>query len=66
MKEGVAKVDFIKELENVLKLTREGVSHLTLEDQDTVAIYYNNGFKRIVDITMDSGMAIIRDVARSI
>lgn len=64
MKEGVTKEQFIKELENVLKLTRESVSELRLVDDETVAIIYKDGTQRssikLVDI------AIIRDVAKSI
>lgn len=66
MKAGVSKQQFIEALEDVLKLTREEVNHLVLQDQDTVIIYYESGGSKRVNIALDSGIAIIRDVVKNI
>lgn len=69
MKPGVTKQQLIKSLEATLKLTREDVVALELtsrhEPEDTVIIHYGGGKTR-VNIAMDSGMGIIRDVCRAI
>lgn len=64
MKTGVTKEQFIKSLEQTLKLTRAGVESLELADEETVVIHYEGGGKRPVNIALDSATAIIRDVAR--
>ena len=64
MKAGVSKKEFIEEYRKVLSMTREGVSHLELPDDETVVICYKNGYERKVNIACNSAMAIIRDVAR--
>ena len=66
MKAGVTKEQLVKSLGETLSLTREGISHLELKDNDTVIIHWNHGEPREVNIHMDSGMAIIRDVAKAI
>lgn len=66
MKHGVTKEQFIKSLEDTLKLTRAGVDRLELVDDDTVVIYYEGGGKRPVNIALDSATAIIRDVAHAV
>lgn len=64
MKTGVTKEQFIKSLEQTLKLTRAGVESLELADEEIVVIHYEGGGKRSVNIALDSATAIIRDVAR--
>lgn len=64
MKTGVTKEQFIKSLEQTLKLTRAGVESLELADEETVVIHYEGGGKRPVNIALDSATAIIKDVAR--
>lgn len=64
MRSGVTKEQFIKSLEQTLKLTRAGVESLKLADEDTVIIHYEGGGKRSVNIALDSATAILRDVAR--
>lgn len=64
MKTGVTKEQFIKSLEQTLKLTRAGVESLELADEETVVIHYEGGGKRPVNIALDSATAIIRGVAR--
>lgn len=66
MKYGVTKEQFIKSLEDTLKLTRAGVDRLELVDDDTVVIHYDGGGKRLVNIALDSATAIIRDVAHAV
>ena len=43
MKTGVTKEQFIKSLEQTLKLTRAGVESLELADEETVVIHYKGG-----------------------
>ena len=66
MRPGVTKKELIKSLEQTVKLTREEVLGLELVDDETVVIHYESGANRSVNIVMDSGLAIIKDVARSI
>lgn len=66
MRPGVTKKELIKSLEQTVKLTREEVLGLELVDDETVVIHYESGANRSVNIAMDSGLAIIKDVARSI
>lgn len=70
MKSGVTKEHFIKKLEEVIVLTREGVERLELtsryEKDDTVIIHFIGGGQHTVNIAADSGSAIIRDVAKHI
>lgn len=66
MKAGITKERFIEKYSELLFMTREGVSHLELKDSETVVIHYKGGAERTVNIACDSGLAIIRDVARQI
>lgn len=66
MKEGITKERFIEKYSELLFMTREGVSHLELQDEETVVICYKEGYKKTVNIACNSAMAIIRDVARQI
>ena len=52
-----------------LQLTRAGedIEAIELsEDQNTETIIFRNGYKKPVDITADSGIAMIKDIAKSI
>ena len=66
MKKGVTKHELIKSLEATLKLTRVGVESLELLDRDTVVIHFEGGNEKSVNIACDSGIAIIRDISKSI
>jgi hypothetical protein len=66
MKTGVTKKQLVKSLGETLSLTREGISHLELKDNDTVIIHWNHGYQREVNTACDSGLAIIEDVVKSI
>ena len=63
MRTGITKKQFIKSLEQTLRLTRAGVKNLELVDDETIIIHYEGGGKRPVNIALDSATAIIRDVA---
>ena len=63
MRTGITKKQFIKSLEQTLRLTRAGVKSPELVDDETIIIHYEGGGKRPVNIALDSATAIIRDVA---
>ena len=46
MKAGVSKQDFISMYSELLSMTREGVSHLELQDDETVVIHYKGGARK--------------------
>lgn len=70
MKAGVTKQQFITKYAELLCMTRENVVDLKLVNDETVEIVYasqdGNECYKNVNIACDSGMAIIRDVARRI
>ena len=66
MKKEVTKEDFINKYSELLQMTREEVRELELIDSETVAIVYKNGHVKKVNIAADSGISIIRDVARMV
>ncbi len=66
MKAGITKEQLVKSLGETLSLTREGISHLELKDNDTVIIHWNHGYTREVNIHMDSGLEIMKDVLKNI
>lgn len=69
MKNGITKQELVDSLATTLRMTRTGVIDLELtssfEPEDTVIVYLEGGKTR-VNIAMDSGIAIIRDVCRAI
>ena len=70
MRTGNTKQELIDNLASILRMTATGVVHLELktrwEPEDTVVIYYQGGGTRSVNIHMDSGIAIIKDICRAI
>lgn len=66
MKTGVTKQQLVDSLSDTLKLTRERVDHLELKDKDTVVIHYKCGYQKPVNISLNSGLAIIMDVSRRV
>lgn len=63
MKKGVSKLEFVKSLEETLKLTRVGIKELLLKDDgNTITVVYQNGYERDINIAMNSALAIIEDV----
>lgn len=65
------KALFVKNLGALLAQTREGVagcsySHNREAEKETVTIHYTNGHKRDVNVSMDSYLALVRDVAKHV
>ena len=66
--------EFRIHLENICKLTIPGFNHLTIEwdEKDaefmeaakTVAVYYTNGYSKLINVEVDSWRAIVKDVMR--
>lgn len=65
MKEGITKREFIQSLESTLKLTREGITSLELEDEETLLIHFKNNYTKKVNIACNSALAIIKDVVKA-
>ena len=55
---------FVANLGTLLSQTREGIVGAYLDDRDQVHVVYKDGYARVVDVSCDSYMAIIRDVTR--
>lgn len=66
MKEGERKVELVKKLAELLRMTRLDIKDLDLVDENTVMIHYECGSTKAIDITADSGIAIIIDVSRNV
>ena len=66
MKEEVTKTELVQKLAELLRMTRLDIENLELLDKNTVMIHYECGSTKAVDITADSGIAIIRDVCRHV
>ena len=65
------KALFVQNLGALLAQTREGVagcsySHNREAQKETVTIHYTNGHKRDVNVSMDSYLALVRDVAKHV
>ena len=56
--------NFVNNLGELLSQTREGVVSCQLNDNEEVIILYNNGVTRLVNVNLDSYMAIIKDVTK--
>lgn len=67
MKDKVTKAQLVNSLSETLRLTRERVHHLELsKDENTVTIVYEGGYRVPVNVHLDSGIALIRDVCEHI
>lgn len=69
MKQGVTKKEFVTQLEKLLRMTRVGVERLILDEPahaDYITIIYGNGNTQKVNVTGDSGIGIILDVAEKV
>ena len=60
------KAIFVRNLGWLLSQTRVGVRGCRLEQNKTVVITFKNGYEFQVDISGDSYMAIIKDVAKNV
>ena len=56
--------NFVNNLGELLSQTREGVVSCQLNDNEEVIILYNNGVTRLVNVNLDSYIAIIKDVTK--
>lgn len=70
MKAGISKQELVDSLATTLRMTRTEAIDLELvsrrEPEDTVIIHFMGGGTRRVNIALDSGIAIIRDVCQAI
>lgn len=57
---------FVENLGWLLTQTREGVVKAFLDDSEIVHVVFRGGSERLVNVTWDSYMAIIRDVANAL
>lgn len=67
---------FIKKLGQLLSMTREGISEAEYEKSydfenkkeyaEFVVVRYNDGSEKRVNVTLDSNLAVIKDVMRAI
>lgn len=61
-----------KELAKVVRLTRAGSGIATMkykrytDCEEEVIIYYDNDYIKKVNVSMDSGIAMIRDICKAI
>lgn len=63
------KNEIVRLLTEALRATRSGVHLLTymkVGSMETVIIEYSNGYRKLVDVSADSGCAMIRDVMKCI
>ena len=67
------KKEICKKLEDLLKSTRahsdlESLEYTTEEEtcDEAVIATYTNGFTRVIDVSADSGISMIRDVLKNI
>lgn len=65
------KIEIVQELHRLLMNTRAGAEiidmYYTEEDfSETVVIKYMSGAKKYINVTADSGIALIRDVVKEI
>ena len=62
------KQAIVKKLSDTLVLTREDIVDLKYYVSDSgsefVDVFYENGFKKTANVSMDSGIALIRDVLK--
>ena len=55
-------------LANALAFTRTGVDHLEYKggEDEYVIIHFDNGYAQQIDVTGDSGVAMMRDVLKAL
>ena len=57
---------FVYNLGVLLSQTREGIVGAYLDDQETVHVVYKGGHEELINVNMDSYMAIVRDVTKGL
>lgn len=66
------KTQITQDLHRVLMSTRAGADIIDMyysklpDHTETVTIRYVNGYKKVINVTMDSGAALIRDVMKEL
>lgn len=55
---------FVANLGTMLSQTRKGIVGAFLDETEIVHVVYRNGYERLVNVRLDSYMAIIRDVTK--
>ena len=67
MRDGATKKNLVDALAFTLSLTREQVTGLELSpDENTVTIVFKGGYHLPVNVHLDSGIALIRDVCQKV
>lgn len=57
---------FVTNLGLLLAQTREGIREAYLDDDEIVHVVYGNGHEELINVNMDSYLAIIRDVTKGL
>lgn len=57
---------FVINLGVLLSQTREGIQGAYLDDQEMVHVVYKGGHEELINVNMDSYLAIIRDVTKGL
>lgn len=57
---------FVYNLGILLSQTREGIIGAYLDDQELVHVRYKGGHEELINVNMDSYLAIIRDVTKGL
>lgn len=57
---------FVANLGWLLSQTREGIVRAYLDNDEIVHVVYRNGHEELVNVNMDSYMAIVRDVTKGL
>lgn len=62
----VDRMQFVVNLGMLLSQTREGIQGAYLDDEEIVHVVYKNGHEELINVNMDSYLAIIRDVTKGL
>lgn len=62
----VDRMQFVVNLGVLLAQTREGIQGAYLDDQEMVHVVYKGGHEELINVNMDSYLAIIRDVTKGL
>lgn len=57
---------FVVNLGTLLHQTREGILGAYLDDDEIVHVIYSGGHEELINVNMDSYLAIIRDVTKGL
>lgn len=62
----VDRKQFVTNLGVLLTQTREGIQGAYLDDDEIVHVVYQNNHEELINVNMDSYLAIIRDVTKGL